>query len=125
MAAHGRARTCLGFAVISQLSQEIPQVIISRLILESVAKDLSFEVGEAFSVAEAKIMSSLLYFDISDVLEFLVNISTVCQAGTWKVSSFHQVDQQVKQRYQIISPARRVELELVDAREDHVAAEDV
>ena len=105
--------------LFSQLNEYAAKLIIIGPVFEGVAKDLFLEFGQVLGFPKAEVCRPLLLLYILDVLENLIGIAILRKLHTWHVSLKKQVHHEIKQRDHVISSTRRLETELVYAREKY------
>jgi len=111
--------------LFDELLEHVSQEVITGSVFETIAEDLAHELREFARVVEADVLEALALLGCFDRSELLVLVDPVVDFEAWHGTATNHEDQEVKERYQIVSPACRVELQLVETREYHVAAEGI
>ena len=113
--------------LVEQRLEVLAELVVVRLVLESIVEDLTNKLLEFISAVGfvAKILHLVSKFDVADGLEGLVAVNLSINVKFGKLALTNEVDKEIAERDQVVSSARRVELKLIGAREDHVAAEHV
>lgn len=113
--------------LIEEDLKKLAQLVVVGLVLESVVEDFSDEFLKLLGTFGliAQVPHLVGEFGVADGLEVLVAVSLGIDIKLGQLTLTDEVNEKIAQRNQVISAASRVELQLVSAREDHVAAEHV
>ena len=94
--------------LVEQRLEVLAELVVVRLVLESIVEDLTNKLLELISAVGfvAKILHLVGKFDVADGLEGLVAVNLSINVKFGKLALTNEVDKEIAERDQVVSSAR-------------------